>query len=236
MAVQRRDRRSEGDPDVVVSASMDTTVMVAQKKMPRAIRLYVRWMDKVGYVIGVVAMVQAFVLMILLVESSFARLVLGVSHVWSVEMAQFVMSAYYLLGGALSEQDDYHVRMDLWYSRFSLRKKAIIDLFTGPLLLFYLLFLFIGAIESSAWAVANNQVNYSPWAPPMAPIKIIMAVGIGFMFLQTIGGFFRDLARVLGRSVAEETVVVPAEETIGSTRKKRRAMEEEAAVKEGTAQ
>jgi TRAP-type mannitol/chloroaromatic compound transport system permease small subunit len=212
---------------------------VLQKQMPRPIRVYVRWMDKFGYIIGVVAMVQAFTLMLLLVESSFSRLILGVSHVWSVEMAQFVMSAYYLLGGALSEQDDYHVRMDLWYSRLSLRKKAIVDCFTGPLLLFYLLFLFIGAIESSMWAVANNQVNYSPWAPPMAPIKIIMAVGIGLMFLQTLGGFFRDLARALGRSVTEEAVavpVVPVEEMIGSSRKKRRALEEGAALEEGTAQ
>ena len=177
---------------------------VVEKKMPRAVRAYVRVMNRVGYIVGIVAMVQAFALMILLVESSLARVVFGASHIWSVEMAQFVMSAYYLLGGALSEQDDYHVRMDLYYHRLSPKWRAIVDCFSGPLLLFYLLFLFIGGIESSTWAVANDQVNYSPWAPPMAPIKIIMTVGIGLMFLQVIAVFLKDLAKALGRSITDE--------------------------------
>lgn len=198
--------------------------VVQRKMMPRAIRAYVRVVDKVGYIVGIFAMVQAFTLMIILVESSVARVVFGASHIWSVEMAQFVMSAYYLLGGALSEQDDYHVRMDLWYSRLSLRKRAIVDTITVPMLLFYLLYLFIGAIESSAWAVANNQVNYSPWAPPMAPIKIVMAVGIGLMFLQVGAIWFRNLAYALGRSISEEEAA-PAPVEIGSQRKKRTALE-----------
>jgi TRAP-type C4-dicarboxylate transport system permease small subunit len=208
---------------------------VAKKMMPRAIRTYVRVMDRVGYIVGIVAMVQAFTLMVILVESSVARVVFGASHIWSVEMAQFVMSAYYLLGGALSEQDDYHVRMDLWYSRLSLRKRAIADTITVPLLLFYLLFLFIGAIESSAWAVANGQVNYSPWAPPMAPIKIIMAVGIGLMFFQVTAIWFRNLAFALGRSMSEEEEA-PTPVVIGSMRKKRAALEMAQEASEETAQ
>ena len=176
---------------------------VVDRKMPRPVRAYVRVMDRVGYVVGIVAMVQAFVLMLLLVESSLARVVFGAAHISSVEMAQFVMSAYYLLGGALSEQDDYHVRMDLYYGRLSPKTRAIVDCFSGPLLLFYLLFLFIGGIESSTWAVVNDQVNYSPWAPPMAPIKIIMTVGIGLMFLQVLAIFFKDLAKALGRSIKD---------------------------------
>ena len=87
----------------------------------------------------------------------------------------------------------------------------------------------VGAIESSAWAVANDQVNYSPWAPPMAPIKIIMTIGIGLMFFQTVAIFFRDLAKALGRSIKEEDEEAPAGEVIGSARKKRKALEEGAA-------
>jgi TRAP-type C4-dicarboxylate transport system permease small subunit len=210
--------------------------IVRKKMMPRPIRAYVRVMDKVGLFVGIFAMVQAFTLMFILVESSVARVIFGAAHIWSVEMAQFVMSAYYLLGGALSEQDDYHVRMDLWYSRLSLRKRAIADSITVPMLLFYLLFLFVGAIESSTWAVVNKQVNYSPWAPPMAPIKIIMTVGIGLMFFQATAIWFRNLAYALGRSISEEEEV-PAPVEIGSARKKRTAEEmAQEAAQEGSAE
>jgi TRAP-type C4-dicarboxylate transport system permease small subunit len=171
------------------------------KQMPRVIVAYVRFVDKVGQMVGVVAMILTFVLLGLLVESSVARLLFGVSHIWSVEMSMFTMTAYYLLGGALSEQDDYHVRMDLFYGRLSPRARSIMNCITGPALIFYLVFLFTGAVSNSHWAVVNKQVNYSPWAPPMAPVKIIMAIGIGLMLLQVVGTFFRDLAKALGRSI-----------------------------------
>ncbi len=116
-------------------------------------------------------------------------------------MAQFVMSAYYLLGGALSEQDNYHVRMDLFYGRLSPKARIIVDCITAPIIIFYLVFLLVGGIESSQWAISNKQVNYSPWAPPMAPIKIIMTIGIGLMLAQIIALFFKDLAKALGRSI-----------------------------------
>lgn len=188
---------------------MDERVLVAEealelagaRRMPGLIRGYVRFVDRLGRVSGVFAMALTFVLGGILVESSLARVVLGVSHIWSVEMAQFVMAAYYLLGGALSEQDACHVRMDLFYSRLSPRGRVIMDCLTAPILIFYLVFLFAGGISSSRWAIANRQVNYSPWAPPMAPIKIIMTVGIGMMLLQVIAVFFKDLARALGRSM-----------------------------------
>lgn len=171
------------------------------RKMPGVVTAYVRLVDRLSLAAGIVAMVLTFVLLGLLVESSLARVVFGVSHIWSVEMAMFTMSAYYLLGGALSEKDDYHVRMDLVYGRLSPRARAIVDCLTAPLLIFYLAFLFVGGISSSHWAVVNQQVNYSPWAPPMAPIKIIMTVGIGLMLMQIIAVFFKDLAKALGRSI-----------------------------------
>ena len=48
---------------------------------------------------------------------------------WSIEMAQFVLSAYYLLGGAYSMQLDSHVRMDLLYGRLSPRFEHVARVF-----------------------------------------------------------------------------------------------------------
>jgi len=36
----------------------------------------------------------------------------------------------------------------------------------------------------------------------MAPIKIIMTVGIALMLLQAISIFFKDIAKVTGREIA----------------------------------
>jgi TRAP-type C4-dicarboxylate transport system permease small subunit len=187
-----------GDPSMTLESMLGRP---SEARMPWFIVSYVRYVDRLGRGFGVIAMILTYVLAGILLESSLARVLFGVSHIWSVEMAQFAMSAYYLLGGAISEQDDYHVRMDLFYSRLSPRLRVILDCITAPIVIFYLFFLFAGGISSSHWAIVNDQVNYTAWAPPMAPIKIIMTVGIGLMLLQIVAIFFKDLARLLGRPI-----------------------------------
>ena len=69
-------------------------------------------------------MYMIFLMMGLLLFSSITRTFLDISFIWIVEMAQFMMAAYYLLGGGYSMQLDSHVRMDLAYGALSDRRKA----------------------------------------------------------------------------------------------------------------
>lgn len=112
------------------------------------------------------------------------------------------MAAYYILGGGYSMQLDAHVRMDVLYERWRPRTRAFVDSLTAFFLVFYLVVMIRGGIASSAYSLKYNQTNYSAWAPPMAPIKIIMTVGIVLMLLQAIAIFFRDVAKFTGREIA----------------------------------
>jgi TRAP-type mannitol/chloroaromatic compound transport system permease small subunit len=88
--------------------------------------------------------------------------------------------------------------MDLLYGRWSPRTQAIIDAVTGCFLIFYLIILLYGGISSTQYALEYGQKNYSVWAPPLAPIKIIMTIGIAMMLLQIIATFFKDLEKAKG--------------------------------------
>jgi TRAP-type mannitol/chloroaromatic compound transport system permease small subunit len=170
--------------------------------MPKAVKTYVRYVEAMNRVIGRFAMYLIFAMLGVLLLSSTSRTFFGVSHIWTVEMAQFFMAAYYLLGGGYSMQLDSHVRMDLFYSRWSAKKQAVADVLTAGLLIFYLVVLLIGAISSTQYALEYGQKNYSSWAPPLAPIKIIMTIGITLMLLQVIAVFFKDLAKARGEPLA----------------------------------
>lgn len=163
--------------------------------MPKPVRLFVRSVDAVNRVVGRSAMFLIFAMMGLLLFSSISRTAFGTSYIWIVETAQFMLAAYYLLGGGYSLQLDAHVRMDLLYGRWSPRKKAYADLITACFLIFYLVFLLLGGISSTEYALEYDQRNYSSWAPPLAPIKIIMTIGIALMLLQVIATFFKDLEK-----------------------------------------
>ena len=171
--------------------------------MPRAIRLYVRYVEAVCRVVGRFAMYMIFAMMGLLLYSVVMK-TFFIPPLWTLEMAQFSMAAYYLLGGGYSMQLDSHVRMDLAYGRWSLRGKGFADSITAFCLVLYLVMLLYGGFSSTSYALQYGETSYSSWSPYMAPIKIVMVFGIVLMILQAIATFFRDLARARGLTLDGE--------------------------------
>jgi TRAP-type mannitol/chloroaromatic compound transport system permease small subunit len=170
--------------------------------MPSAIKAYVRYVEAINRATGRFAMYSIFAIMGVLLLSSASRTFFNVSFIWTVEVAQFLLTAYYLLGGGYSMQLDSHVRMDLLYSRWSPRTQALADVLTAAFLIFYLVFLLVGGVSSTLYALEYGQKNYSSWAPPLAPIKIVMTIGITLMLLQVVAVFFKDLAKARGEPLA----------------------------------
>ena len=120
---------------------------------------------------------------------------------WTLEIAQFAMVAYYILGGPFSLQIGANVRMDLFYGGWTDRKKAWFDAFSILLLIFYLGVLLYGAIDSTTYSLQYNDRSPTAWRPLLWPIKIIMCVGIFLMLLQAISEFFKDIAKLKGKEI-----------------------------------
>ena len=170
--------------------------------VPTAIKLYVRYVDALCRVVGKCTMYLIFVMMGILLFSSISRTGFNSPKMWTVEMAQFTLAAYYLLGGGYSMLMDSHVRVDLFYNRWSVKKRAFTDSITAFCLIFYLVFLLVGGLSSTQYALEYGQRNYSSWAPPLAPIKIIMCIGILLMLLQAISMLFKDWAKFRGKELS----------------------------------
>jgi TRAP-type mannitol/chloroaromatic compound transport system permease small subunit len=169
--------------------------------MPKAVKTFVRAVETTNKFVGKFSMYLVFAMMGILLYEPVARNLFGKSSIWAVEMAQFTMAAYYLLGGGYSMILKGHVRMDLLYGRWSDKKKAFVDAITCLFLIFYLVFLLVGAYSSIEYAVMYGQRNRSAWAPYMAPIKIIMGTGVLLMLLQAMATFFKDLAKARGEDL-----------------------------------
>ena len=169
--------------------------------MPKPIVFFVRWVDRINLYAGRLAMVIFFAMAAIMLWSTVSRAVFGVSVNWSLEMTQFLLSAFYLLGGAYSLQHGSHVRMDLFYSRLSLRRQAGLDAVTLLAVIFFLGVLLWGGISSTQYAIQYNQKNYSAWSPVLWPVKVAMTIGIFLMLLQVIAQLFRDVAQAMDRPI-----------------------------------
>lgn len=170
--------------------------------MPKIITAYVKYVDFVSEKCGKLCMYLVFIMIATLLLNAITRNVINFPLSWCVEMAQFTMTAYYIVGGAYSMQTDDHVRMDLIYDNLSDKAKARMDMVTSFCLMTYLVCLFIGSISSTMYAFEYGQRKFSQWNPSMIPIKMIMVFGISLMILQTVSMFFKDWAKVKGKPIS----------------------------------
>ncbi|MBE2275807.1 MAG: TRAP transporter small permease subunit [Rhodobacteraceae bacterium] len=168
--------------------------------MPRAFVTFVRLVERVNYIVGRGAMYLLFVLAGVLLWSIIAKAA-GSPPLWTQEMAQFTMVAYFVLGGAYSLQLGANVRMDLLYGRWSTRTQAAVDAVTVFAMIFFLAVVLYGGIDSTIYALEIGERSRTVWRPYMAPIKIVICVGVFLMILQSLAFLIRDVARLRGEEI-----------------------------------
>ena len=169
--------------------------------MPKIIKFYVHTVDMVCEKVGRFVMYWVFFMMFLLILSFVTRNIINFPLMWIIEMAQFTITAYYLLGGGYSMLSNDHVRMDLFYGKLSRKGKAKMDVFTSFFLIFYLVILFIGSITSLVYTIETKQKLFTAWAPYVWPIKTLMLIGILLMLLQAFSTLFKDIANMKDKRI-----------------------------------
>jgi len=169
--------------------------------MSKFISSYVNIVDTICEKVGRFVMYWVFFMMFLLILSFVTRNIINFPLMWIIEMAQFTITAYYLLGGGYSMLTDDHVRMDLFYGKLSNKGKAKMDVFTSFFLIFYLIILFIGSITSLIYTIQTKQKLFTAWAPYVWPIKTLMLIGILLMLLQAFSTLFKDIAKMKGNNI-----------------------------------
>jgi TRAP-type mannitol/chloroaromatic compound transport system permease small subunit len=112
---------------------------------------------------------------------------------WVHESMFLMYGMQYMLSGAYAYREDQHVRVDVFYTKFSPRGKAIADIITS---VFF--FIFLGTMFWTSWkfaadAVSLHEVSFTEWGVQYWPVKVMMPVGAGLMLLQGIAKLIKDV-------------------------------------------
>lgn len=168
--------------------------------MPAVLVTYVRWVEALNRFVGRFAMYLLFVLAGVLLWSAIAKAFFRPA-LWTQEMAQFTMVAYFVLGGAYSLILGANVRMDLLYNRWSVKKRAAVDCITVFGMIIFLGVLLWGGIDSTLYALEVGERSRTVWRPYMAPVKIVICTGVLLMILQSFAFLIRDIATLRGEEI-----------------------------------
>ena len=126
------------------------------------------------------------------------------SNAW-LELQWYLFAALFLLGAGYTLQHNGHVRIDVLYGRFSHRTRAWVDLVGGLLFLLPMAGL-IGWLGWHAFLASWQIGETSPDAGGLLrwPIKLVIPVGFGLLFLQGLAEILKRVAFLAGRLALSE--------------------------------
>ena len=128
----------------------------------------------------------------------FSRYVFNTPTAWAFDSAMFLYSVLYLLGGAYVLWEGKHIRVDVFYMRFSKRMQAVVDI------IFYVVFFFPyvwvmtwWGYKSALWSWQAQEIsNTSQWGEQIFLWKFLIPMGFFLMLLQGIAELIRNIGRL----------------------------------------
>jgi len=122
------------------------------------------------------------------------RYIFNAPTVWGFEMTMFIYGVHYMLGLALTEKREGHVKVEILTSRFGKKGQAWFNIIGYALLFFPVFGMMAYAAVTYAWTSTSMlEVNNTSWAPPIWPVKSLMALGFVMLFLQGLNTFLKNI-------------------------------------------
>jgi len=122
-----------------------------------------------------------------------------------IEAQWYIFDVIFFLGAAYTLKHNEHVRVDIFYSNWQRRRKAIAD-FLGTIF-FLIPFSIIVIFVSWEPIVASWQIGElspDPGGLPRYPIKAMIIVGFVLLIIQGISQAIKNLAIIQGRLEPQE--------------------------------
>jgi TRAP-type mannitol/chloroaromatic compound transport system permease small subunit len=133
-----------------------------------------------------------------------ARYVFNHPTIWAWDVNVQLQALMATLGGGYVLLNDDHVRVDIMVAKLSRRKRAILESFTGMLTIVALGILTWHLSSLAVTSVRYLEVDWTYFAPPVYPLRCLMAFGSLMLLLQAIAMFLQNILTSLGREQAVE--------------------------------
>ena len=130
-----------------------------------------------------------------------ARFVFNSPTNWVHESMFLMFGMQYMLCGAFAYKEDQHVRVDVFYVKFSPRGKAFADIFTSVFFFIFTVTMLWTTIRFALDSVAVGEHSFTEWGIQYWPVKLTMPIGAALLVLQGVAKLVKDIM-LITRKVA----------------------------------
>ena len=128
-----------------------------------------------------------------------ARYVFNSPTKWAWDVNAQLLALFTVMAGGYVLYHKGHIRSDLFYARWSARRRASIDLITSFLPLFFCAAAVITSVKQAVSSVALREHSITILSPPLYPLRIVVAIGALLFLLQVIAEMIQNLLVVTGK-------------------------------------
>jgi TRAP-type mannitol/chloroaromatic compound transport system permease small subunit len=115
--------------------------------------------------------------------------------IWAYDVTYMLYGTHFMLGTAYTLMRIGHVRTDMLYQNWSIRRQNLVDAI-GYLFFFFpgmALLLYFGWQEAShSWAIGETS-DASPWRPIVYPFKAVIPLTALLLLIQGVSEFLKSL-------------------------------------------
>jgi TRAP-type mannitol/chloroaromatic compound transport system permease small subunit len=158
---------------------------------------FVKTTDSLSRLSGTVLSMLIFLMIFIVMYEVVVRYFFDSPTSWSLEAATMVFGTYMIGGGAYAVLSKAHVNMDIFYSKWSLKTRVLVDLCTFPFVAFFFSVMCWKAVSYALESVVIREHASSVWGPPLYQWKVIVAAGLILLWLQLLSDFLRNLVFAL---------------------------------------
>jgi len=150
---------------------------------------------------GDVSSLLALPLLLVVVYEVVMRYAFNAPTTWGFEATTFLYGVHYMLGLAYCDVYGGHVRVDIFTSRMPKRPQGFIGIITN--LVFFMPVMVLMTIASWKYAltsIAGRELNATSWAPPIYPIKTLMAISFSLLLIQGFSNLIHNIRVLQGKA------------------------------------
>ena len=158
-------------------------------------RRILRIIDSINETIGSLASWLVIAMVIVILCEVIARYVFNSPTSWAFGDMRLLGGAIIVFGWAYAQLHNSHIRVDVFYTNFSARKKALVDIM-GSILFFFPLFgafTYIVISHEVQVLMTGRLLTFSFWCSPSSVYGVVIMLGLCLTCLQFTAQLLRDI-------------------------------------------
>lgn len=157
------------------------------------LKKFVNCCDSIAEWSGRILSVGEYLILIIMLYQVFARYILKSPAYWTSDISLYVFGGIGVMSGAWLLKHHEHIKVDLFYSHYPERVRAVVDCIIYVIIAAWCINLLYFSVPYTITTILTDERSLSALHAPLWPIRMTIPIAAALQLLEAIALFIRSL-------------------------------------------